>query len=67
MCNLGKESVLWYPWGPASASQCKLYLCKDCWVYWKKCGGLKKSTKTCKKYFLQPTSVCHKYWKVFAV
>jgi len=40
-----KESVLWYPWGPATSS-CKLYLCKDCWVYWKKCGGLKKSTKS---------------------
>lgn len=47
MCEscFSKESVLWYPWGPAT-SQCKLYLCKDCWVYWKKCGGLKKSTKT---------------------
>ncbi|XP_065661790.1 metastasis-associated protein MTA3 [Hydra vulgaris] len=40
-----KESVLWYPWGQSS-SQCKLYLCKECWVYWKKCGGLKKSTKS---------------------
>lgn len=39
-----KESVLWYPWG--TATNCKLYLCKDCWVYWKKCGGLKKSTKS---------------------
>lgn len=47
MCEscFDKESVLWYPWGPAT-SQCKLYLCKDCWVYWKKCGGLKKSTKS---------------------
>jgi len=47
MCEscFSKESVLWYPWGIAT-SQCKLYLCKDCWVYWKKCGGLKKSTKT---------------------
>lgn len=47
MCEscFNKESVLWYPWGP-STSQCKLYLCKDCWVYWKKCGGLKKSTKS---------------------
>jgi len=47
MCEscFNKESVLWYPWGPA-ISQCKLYLCKECWVYWKKCGGLKKSTKS---------------------
>lgn len=47
MCEscFNKESLLWYPWGPAT-SNCKLYLCKDCWVYWKKCGGLKKSTKS---------------------
>ena len=42
---LGKESALWYPWGP-STSQCKLFLCKECWLYWKKYGGLKKTAKT---------------------
>jgi len=41
----GKESALWYPWGP-STSQCKLFLCKECWLYWKKYGGLKKTAKT---------------------
>eukprot|EP00794_Sanderia_malayensis_P020599 gene20599-22630_t len=40
-----KESSLWYPWGP-STSQCKLFLCKDCWLYWKKYGGLKKTAKS---------------------
>lgn len=34
-------SNLWYPWGPLS-STCKLSVCKNCWVYWKKYGGLKK-------------------------
>lgn len=42
---IGKESALWYPWGP-STSQCKLFLCKECWLYWKKYGGLKKTAKT---------------------
>ncbi|XP_065061183.1 metastasis-associated protein MTA3-like isoform X3 [Rhopilema esculentum] len=41
----GKESALWYPWGP-STSQCKLFLCKECWLYWKKYGGLKKTAKS---------------------
>ena len=43
--TLGKESALWYPWGP-STSQCKLFLCKECWLYWKKYGGLKKTAKS---------------------
>jgi len=35
-CTL--ESDQWYPWQPNSM-HCRL--CSDCWVYWKKYGGLK--------------------------
>jgi len=61
MCEscFNKESVLWYPWGP-STSQCKLYLCKDCWVYWKKCGGLKKSTKSSEASTGDSKEACYK-------
>lgn len=61
MCEscFNKESVLWYPWGP-STSQCKLYLCKDCWVYWKKCGGLKKSTRSSDPNSNDSKEACYK-------
>ncbi|XP_071483010.1 metastasis-associated protein MTA3-like [Diadema antillarum] len=35
-------SYQWYSWGPANM-QCRL--CATCWVYWKKCGGLKMPTR----------------------
>ena len=35
-----KESTAWFLWGPNNI--CKL--CEQCWVYWKKFGGLKKPT-----------------------
>jgi metastasis-associated protein MTA len=34
-----ESSTNWYSWGPTNL---KLYLCNDCWVNWKKHGGLKK-------------------------
>ncbi|XP_054758420.2 metastasis-associated protein MTA3-like isoform X2 [Lytechinus pictus] len=36
------NSFQWYSWGPANM-QCRL--CATCWVYWKKCGGLKMPTR----------------------
>ncbi|KAI6240974.1 BMA-LIN-40, isoform a [Aphelenchoides fujianensis] len=33
------ESTAWFAWGPAHL---QLRLCNDCWVHWKKHGGLKK-------------------------
>ncbi|WKY11310.1 hypothetical protein Q1695_003124 [Nippostrongylus brasiliensis] len=33
------ESSLWHSWGPAHLH---LRLCQECWVYWKKYGGLKE-------------------------
>ncbi|XP_072032215.1 metastasis-associated protein MTA3-like isoform X2 [Amphiura filiformis] len=36
------SSYQWYSWGPANM-QCRL--CATCWVYWKKCGGLKMPTR----------------------
>lgn len=61
MCEscFNKESVLWYPWGPTT-SQCKLYLCKDCWVYWKKCGGLKKSQRSSESNSGDGKEACYK-------
>ncbi|CDW54724.1 metastasis associated protein MTA1 [Trichuris trichiura] len=35
-------SEQWYAWGPNSA---QLRLCKDCWSYWKRYGGLKRKHK----------------------
>jgi len=65
MCEscYSKDSVLWYPWGSSSSQPHKLYLCKDCWVYWKKCGGLKKSTKSSDSENTEPLykcRICHK-------
>ncbi|XP_033628555.1 metastasis-associated protein MTA3-like isoform X2 [Asterias rubens] len=36
------SSYQWYSWGPANM-QCRL--CATCWIYWKKCGGLKMPTR----------------------
>lgn len=36
------SSYQWYSWGPANM-QCRL--CASCWIYWKKCGGLKMPTR----------------------
>uniref|UniRef100_A0A5S6R580 Metastasis-associated protein MTA3 n=1 Tax=Trichuris muris TaxID=70415 RepID=A0A5S6R580_TRIMR len=36
------SSEQWYAWGPSSA---QLRLCKDCWSYWKRYGGLKRKHK----------------------
>ncbi|XP_042194237.1 metastasis-associated protein MTA1 isoform X3 [Callorhinchus milii] len=36
------QSYQWYSWGPPNM-QCRL--CAACWVYWKKYGGLKMSTR----------------------
>uniref|UniRef100_A0A7E4VDT7 BAH domain-containing protein n=1 Tax=Panagrellus redivivus TaxID=6233 RepID=A0A7E4VDT7_PANRE len=35
----GNESVNWYNWGPVSL---RLRVCQDCWVHWKKRGGLQR-------------------------
>lgn len=34
-----ESSINWFSWGPAHLS---LRLCNDCWISWKKHGGLKK-------------------------
>ncbi|KAK5985416.1 hypothetical protein GCK32_004399 [Trichostrongylus colubriformis] len=33
------ESNIWHAWGPANL---QLRLCHECWIYWKKYGGLKE-------------------------
>uniref|UniRef100_A0A158P9Z8 Metastasis-associated protein MTA3 n=1 Tax=Angiostrongylus cantonensis TaxID=6313 RepID=A0A158P9Z8_ANGCA len=33
------DSSLWHAWGP---SNLQLRLCQECWIYWKKYGGLKE-------------------------
>ncbi|KJH43288.1 BAH domain protein [Dictyocaulus viviparus] len=33
------DSSIWHAWGP---SNLQLRLCQDCWIYWKKYGGLKE-------------------------
>ncbi|OUC48404.1 hypothetical protein D917_06179 [Trichinella nativa] len=35
-----QRSEQWYAWGPPAVSQMRL--CKDCWSYWKRYGGLKR-------------------------
>ncbi|XP_018590686.1 metastasis-associated protein MTA1-like isoform X2 [Scleropages formosus] len=40
-CHAAASSQ-WYSWGP-SLMQCRL--CAPCWVYWRKYGGLKMSTR----------------------
>ncbi|KRY71618.1 Metastasis-associated protein MTA3 [Trichinella pseudospiralis] len=35
-----QKSDQWYAWGPSAVPQMRL--CKDCWSYWKRYGGLKR-------------------------
>ncbi|KRZ73782.1 Metastasis-associated protein MTA3 [Trichinella papuae] len=35
-----QKSEQWYAWGPPAVPQMRL--CKDCWSYWKRYGGLKR-------------------------
>ncbi|KAF2365829.1 Metastasis-associated protein MTA1 R1 domain [Trinorchestia longiramus] len=44
-CSVTTSSQ-WYSWGPAQKPG---KLCSDCWLYWKKLGGLKKASRSAKE------------------
>ncbi|KHJ40146.1 BAH domain protein [Trichuris suis] len=50
-------SEQWYAWGPNSA---QLRLCKDCWSYWKRYGGLKRKHKYVMRWIRCAVAGCNK-------
>ncbi|XP_074662716.1 metastasis-associated protein MTA3-like isoform X3 [Tubulanus polymorphus] len=48
------SSHQWYSWGPVHM-QCRL--CAACWMYWKKCGGLKMPTRLANAQYSDVVSV----------